>query len=38
LLFGVNEKFLAQHVSGPITVLQWLGIGLGAKIRARARG
>ena len=46
LLFGVNEKLLSQHISGPITkykllyVSNWvagLGLGLGVRDRERAR-
>ena len=50
LLFGVNEKLLTQHISGPVTkyklfksatrVGQGLGLGLelGLGLRVSARG
>ena len=43
LLFGVNEKLLTQHISGPVTKykLSYVsnkGVGQGARVRARAKG
>ena len=46
LLFGVNEKLLTQHISGPVTKYKLLyvsnqgraGARAWARTRARARG
>ena len=47
LLFGVNEKLLTQHISGPVTKYKLLYVSnqgragarawLGLRVRARAR-
>ena len=44
-LFGVNEKLLTQHISGPVTKYKLLsstrvgqGLGLGLGLRVSARG
>ena len=42
LLFGVNEKLLTQHISGPVTKYELLYVSnqsrAGARIRTRAKG
>ena len=37
LLFGVNEKLLTQHISGPVTKYKLLYVSNQGRARARVR-
>ena len=38
LLFGVNEKLLTQHISGPVTKYKLLYVSNQGRAGARAKG